>query len=88
MTSRRCCETSKTKSRPILTRADLKELVAAELAALDADPGRMPWQDGLPEAFAVGLDPYRDRLEESYSPATNPFELLELDSGPHGVTLE
>ena len=33
----------------------------------------------------VGLDPYRDRLEESYSPATNPFELLELDSGHPGT---
>jgi len=70
------------------TRSDLKELVAGELAAIDEDPGRMPWPEGLPEAFLVGLDPYRARFEESYSPATNPFELLELDSGPHGVTLE
>jgi hypothetical protein len=69
-------------------RAELSELVAAELAAIDADPSRIPWENGLPEAFAVGLDPYRDRLETSYSPATNPFELLELDSGPHGITLE
>jgi hypothetical protein len=69
-------------------RAELKELVASELAAIDADSSRMPWADGLPEVFVVGLDPYRDRLEESYSPATNPFELLQLDSGPHGVTLE
>jgi hypothetical protein len=38
----------------------------------------MPWEDGLPEAFAVGLEPYRDRLEATYSPATNQFELLEL----------
>lgn len=57
----------------------LGELVAAELAAIEADPKRFPWEDGLPEAFAVGLDPYRNQLEESYSPATNPFELLELD---------
>ncbi len=69
-------------------RAGLREMVAAELAAIEADPNRMPWEGGLPEAFAPGLDPYRDRLEESYSPATNPFELLELDSGPHGDTLE
>jgi len=69
-------------------RTELRDLVAAELAAIDADSHRMPWEDGLPEAFAVGLDPYRDRLEESYSPATNPFELLELDSGPHGVRIE
>jgi hypothetical protein len=69
-------------------RAELSELVAGELEAMDADRSRMPWQDGLPEVFVVGLDRYRDRLEASYSPATNIFELLELDSGPHGVTLE
>jgi hypothetical protein len=62
--------------------------VVAELAAMDDDSHRLPWQDGLPEAFAVGLEPYRDRLEESYSPATNPFELLKLAPGPHGVTIE
>jgi hypothetical protein len=69
-------------------REELSELVAGELAAMDADRNRMPWEEGPPESFVVGLDPYSDRLEASYSPATNPFELLELDSGPHGVTLE
>ena len=57
----------------------LRELVIAELEALEADPARVPWEDGLPEEFAVGLEPYRDRLEATYSPATNPFELLELN---------
>jgi hypothetical protein len=68
--------------------AELREVVASELAALDEDSGRMPWAEGLPEDFVVGLDLYRDRLEASYSPATNPFELVELDDGPHGVTFE
>lgn len=68
--------------------AELKELVTSELAVIDADSSRLPWEEGLPEAFVVGLDLYRVRFEENYSPATNPFELLELDSGPHGVTLE
>ena len=57
----------------------LRELVIAELEALEADPARIPWEDGLPEAFAVGLEPYRERLETTYSPETNPFELLELN---------
>jgi hypothetical protein len=57
----------------------LRELVVAELEALEADPARIPWEDGLPEPFAVGLEPYRDRLEATYAPATNPFELLELN---------
>jgi hypothetical protein len=69
-------------------RFELSEVLADELAALDGDPGRMPWPEALPEIFAAGLELYRDRLEVSYSPATNIFELLELDSGPHGVTLE
>jgi hypothetical protein len=68
--------------------SDVHDLVVAELAAVDEDSHRMPWQDGLPEAFAIDLEPYRDRLEGSYSPATNPFELLELDSGRRGITLE
>jgi len=60
-------------------RASLRELVSEELTALEADPARVPWQDGLPESLAVALEPHRTHLEESYSPATNPFELLELD---------
>lgn len=60
-------------------RASLWGLVSAELAALEADQARVPWQDGLPDSLAVELEPYRNRLESSYSPATNPFELIELD---------
>jgi hypothetical protein len=59
--------------------AEIHDLVVGELAALDADSHRIAWEDGLPNAFAVGLEPYRDRLEATYSPATNQFELLELD---------
>jgi hypothetical protein len=58
---------------------DMLEAVMAELAELDADPERVPWQTGLPEAFAVGLEPYRERLESSYSSAANPFELTNFD---------
>jgi hypothetical protein len=68
--------------------AEMKEMVASELAAIDADSRRMPWAEGPPEDFIVGLDLYRDRLDGSYSPATNPFELLKLDSGPHGVRFD
>ena len=60
-------------------RNGLREKVTAELVKLEADPARVPWEDGLPEEFAVDLESYRDRLEATYSPATNPFELLELD---------
>jgi hypothetical protein len=65
--------------------SELLDLITAELTQLGADFDRVPWQDGVPERLLDGLEPYRDRLEASYSPATNPFELVELDSGPQGV---
>jgi hypothetical protein len=46
-----------------------------EVAALETDSWRMPWQDGVPPAIAASLEPYRDRLEATYAPATNGFEL-------------
>jgi hypothetical protein len=68
--------------------SELHQLVVAELDALSEDSHRMPWEDSLPDALVVDLEPYRERLEAAYSPATNPFELLELSSGSHGVTIE
>jgi len=59
--------------------AELLAAVTTEMAELDADPGRVPWQSDLPEAFAVGLEPYRERLEATYSKAANPFELVEFE---------
>jgi hypothetical protein len=53
--------------------------VSSELTSLESDTDRVPWQDGLPDVLASGLEPYRNRLDGSYSRATNPFELLELD---------
>jgi hypothetical protein len=57
----------------------IRDAIAGEVAALEADPSRVPWQDGLPEGFDVGLEPHRVSLEASYSRATNPFELIEFD---------
>ena len=59
--------------------AGLAELVSVELTALEEDPSRVPWQDGLPAELTVGLEPFRERLEATYSKATNPFELVEFD---------
>jgi hypothetical protein len=58
---------------------ELHTLVVEELGALERDPERIPWQDGLPDRLAVGLGPFRDRFEATYSPASNPFELMDLD---------
>ncbi len=59
--------------------SEIRNQVVAEVAAIKADRDRVPWQDGLPEGFDVGLEPHRETLEASYSRATNPFELIEFD---------
>ncbi len=57
-----------------------RKVLDAEITALEANPSRIPWQDGLPEVIEERLQPFRRRLEESYSPLVNPLE-LELWSG-------
>ncbi len=52
-----------------------REALTAEIAALNADGLRLPWEGGLPEVIATSLEPYRDRLERSYSPLCNEVEL-------------
>ncbi len=42
------------------------------------DPDRIPWQNGLPAPVLEALAPYRDRLEASYSPDINCFELSPM----------
>lgn len=59
--------------------AATRDAVDTELAKVAADPGRVPWQDGVPDVMAVGLEPFRERFEATYSRATNPFELVEMD---------
>jgi hypothetical protein len=50
--------------------------LAAEIAAMEADRFRIPWRDGLPRAIEASLEPYRARLEASYSATCNPLEVL------------
>ena len=45
-----------------------------ELAALEADPRRIPFADGLPEPLALRLEPHRIELENLYCPV-----ICELD---------
>jgi hypothetical protein len=55
--------------------ADWKGLLEAEIQALEEDRFRLPWEDGLPDVIKKSLEPYRDRLDQSYNAMTNPFEL-------------
>ena len=48
--------------------------LAAEVAAMEADPHRLPWQEALPEQTAASLAPFRQRLEASYSEMVNALE--------------
>jgi hypothetical protein len=56
---------------PAAWRADLE----AEIAAMQREEGRSPWRGDIPPAMAASLEPHRHRLEASYHPFTNPFEL-------------
>jgi hypothetical protein len=52
-----------------------RDALAAEIRAMQADPQRLPWQDGLPTVIENSLQPFRERLETSYSDACNALEM-------------
>ncbi len=65
-----------------LTRVDVspirdpwREMLEAEIEAMEADRFRLPWQDGLPEVLEASLKPFRGRLEVSYSKVLNALEM-------------
>ena len=47
----------------------------AEIAILEENRYRLPWEAGVPEVIADSLEPFRSRLEDSYSSITNMLEL-------------
>jgi hypothetical protein len=57
------------------TLSEWDELLKAEIQAMEEDRFRLPWEDGLPDVINASLEPFQDRLEQSYNPMTNPFEL-------------
>jgi hypothetical protein len=57
------------------TQSEWKDLLEAEIRAMEEDRFRLPWEDGLPDVIKTSLEPYRERLEQSYNAMTNPFEL-------------
>lgn len=57
------------------TLSEWKDLLEAEIQAMEKDRFRLPWEDGLPDVIKASLEPYRNRLEQSYNAMTNPFEL-------------
>ncbi len=57
------------------TLSEWKNLLEAEIQAMEEDRFRLPWEDGLPDVIKASLEHYRDRLDQSYNAMTNPFEL-------------
>jgi hypothetical protein len=49
--------------------------LAAEIKAMESDRHRLPWENGLPDILKTSLEPYRSRLESSYSAVLNIFEV-------------
>ncbi len=47
----------------------------AELAAMQLETLRFPWEEGLPEQTRLSLEPYRDRLTATYDPMTMIIEM-------------
>ena len=49
--------------------------LAGEIEEMKNNQGRVPWKDSVPRKTAESLQPFRDRLEQTYSAISNPFEL-------------
>ena len=58
----------------------------AEIAAMESDPRRLPWQDGLPDVITESIAPFRQRLDELWCGSTAPLELLI--NVKHGMAVE
>lgn len=52
-----------------------REALESEIEAMELNRYRLVWQDGLPEVTRRSLEPFRGRLEASYSPLTNGVEM-------------
>jgi hypothetical protein len=76
-------------SLPDETPTGLRAALASEIAALEEDDHRFPWQDSLPETIRASLEPFREELEAHYEPMTNLFELARSrKSGPLSFTAD
>ncbi len=56
-----------------------RHALEAEIEAMRDDRYRILWEDGLPAPIEKSLVPYRERLEASYDPVTNPFEIARME---------
>jgi hypothetical protein len=59
---------------------DWRGALAAEIVRFESDPGRVAWSSGLPAVIEHALEPFRERLEATYSESLNCFELPPRDA--------
>lgn len=57
----------------------MRSALDSELAALAEEPGRVPWQDGLPDPTLRSLAPFRERLNLQFCSGT---AVMEIDLDP------
>jgi hypothetical protein len=49
---------------------DPRQRLEHEIEAMEQDPSRLPWQDGLPAAIETALAPHRGQLDAAFCSAT------------------
>jgi len=64
----------------------LASVLERELAALENDPRRLPWADGLPPQLSASFVPFQARLDELFCPAMTKMELMR--NTRRGVVVE
>ena len=52
-----------------------KQILEAEIKAMEEDRFRLPWQDDLPDVIEASLNPFRSQIEQGYNKMTNPLEI-------------
>ncbi len=60
----------------------------AEIEAMAADPRRLPWKDGLPDAVAASLAPFREQLDQAFCASAVGIELKTNKAHAGGFTIE
>lgn len=67
--------------------AALRDVLAAEIAAIESGERLAPWGAAMPDAISASLEPYRERLEATYVPMLNLFDVIQMnDIGMEDVT--
>ncbi len=58
----------------------LRVMLEEEKSAMDSARRRLLWEENLPESIRASLEPFAERLDESYSPILNVLEVGMINS--------